>query len=283
MKMLLLISVSIIWLFFGCSEKKDSKPLIFSVMGDVPRSASEDTLLQRQIEAHNKYSPSEFMLHVGDIKSGGAPCDEEVYQRVSGFLKQLKVPTFIVPGDNEWNDCPDPAAAWTLWTKYLMTINENWPYDPKIERQKDASENIAWVSKNVLMIGINLVGGRIHDQSEWDRMMSKAAEWIEYQLKNKSESVKASVIFTQANPKKKHQPFMDKFLQSVKTFQKPVLFLHGDGHRWLYDNPWQLPNLVRVQVDQGRIALPLEVTVNVESDSTFHFKRKPFPFAYEMK
>ncbi len=272
-----------LFLLSGCQSNTKVDPLIFSVMGDVPRSVSEDTLLQRQITAHNKYSASEFMLHVGDIKSGGAPCDEEVYQRVSGFLKQLSVPTFIVPGDNEWNDCPDPLAAWSLWTEYFMNFDKNWAYDPKVERQEGAKENIAWVTQDVLMIGINLVGGRVHNQIEWDRMMSKAADWIDVQLKNKKESVKAAVIFAQANPKKKHQPFMNKFLQSVKAFQKPILFLHGDGHRWLYDSPWQVPNLVRVQIDQGRIALPLEITVNSNADSTFQFKRTPFPFAFELK
>jgi len=110
-------------------------------------------------------------------------------------------------------------------------------------------------------------------------MLEKAAQWIEDQLNNQKNLVKAAVVFAQANPKDKHKMFMTKFLSSVKSFEKPVLFLHGDGHRWLYDNPWQLPNLIRVQIDQGRIALPLEVAVSFKSDSTFQFNRNPFPFS----
>jgi hypothetical protein len=222
------------------------------------------------------------MLHVGDIKSGATPCDEEVYDRVSGFLKKLKVPTFIVPGDNEWNDCSDPAAAWEFWIQYFAEFDKNWSYQPEVLRQDGAPENFAWITKDVLMIGINVVGGRVHDQIEWDLMIKKANDWLVQQLKRKN-SVKAAVVFAQANPKDKHDNFMNSFLHEVKEFEKPVLFIHGDGHRWIYDRSWKLPNLTRVQVDQGRIALPLEITVDVESDSTFGFKRKPFPFSYEMK
>jgi hypothetical protein len=275
--------IFICFLYIASCQTDKTDPLIFSVMGDVPRSAAEDTLLQRQIQAHNKYSQAEFMLHVGDIKSGGAPCDEEVYQRVSGFLKQIKVPTFIVPGDNEWNDCPDPSVAWKLWTEYFIDFDKNWSYGPDIHRQQNANENISWITKDVLMVGINLVGGRIHDQTEWDAMIENANEWIKSQLKWAKQNVQAAVIFAQANPKSKHQKFMQSFLAEIEKFKKPVLFVHGDGHRWIYEKSWKLPNLTRVQVDQGRIALPLEVIVNFVTDSTFQFNRSPFPFPYEMK
>jgi hypothetical protein len=115
------LNILITVLLVSCTSKDQGK-LIFSVMGDVPREASEDLLLQRQIAAHNQYSKSEFILHVGDIKTGSAPCAEEVYQRVAGFLKQIKVPTFIVVGDNEWNDCVDPDQAWIYWHQYSTVL-----------------------------------------------------------------------------------------------------------------------------------------------------------------
>jgi hypothetical protein len=80
-------------------------------MGDVPRSEVEDSIIQQQIQGHNDSSNSEFMIHVGDIKDGISPCDENVYKKVKGYLKKIKVPTFIVPGDNEWNDCENPEIA----------------------------------------------------------------------------------------------------------------------------------------------------------------------------
>ena len=69
-----------------------NEPVIFSVMGDVPRSEKEDVLLQKQVKAHNEKSPAQFMVHVGDIKSGKTPCDEAVFAKVSSYLKELKIP-----------------------------------------------------------------------------------------------------------------------------------------------------------------------------------------------
>jgi hypothetical protein len=278
------VFVSFICFYFFCacgngeqSTSSSDRMLVFSVMGDVPRSTSEDTLLQKQIAGHNKYSQSEFMLHVGDIKSGSAPCDEGVFIKVSGYLKALHVPTFIVPGDNEWNDCLNPAEAWSLWKKYFLKFEDNWDTHPPVEHQQEFEENFAWISKGVLLIGINLVGGRVHDQDIWNKMLNNSAQWIDEQLREKKNAVKAAVIFAQAKPKEKHTLFMDTFIKSAKHFAKPVLFVHGDGHVWLYDNPWLAPNLVRIQVDRGGIALPLEIRVNFDTDSTFQFNRNPFP------
>jgi hypothetical protein len=128
------------------------------------------------------------------------------------------------------------------------------------------------------MIGINMVGGRVFDQVIWNELLERDADWVEEQIKERGEQVKAMVVFAQANPREdKHALFMNRFRKLVKEFQKPVLYLHGDGHIWLYDNPWLEENMIRVQVDQGGIALPLEVLISFESDSIFHFERNPYP------
>jgi hypothetical protein len=129
------------------------------------------------------------------------------------------------------------------------------------------------------MIGINLVGGRIHDPYAWEQMLRTAADWTALQLRENRDQVAAAVVFAQANPKEKHALFMNQFVLAVEQFRKPVLFIHGDGHRWLYEHPWLKPNLLRVQVDQGAIAVPLQVMVDVQGDSTFAFNRTPFTLA----
>ena len=262
-------------LLIGACGKKPSV-LIFSVMGDVPRSAFEDTLIQKQIAAHNRFSPSEFMLHVGDIKDGNTPCTEEIYVKVAEYLKKLKVPTFIVPGDNEWNDCENPDQAWQFWINSFLDFEKNWKHGPKVIRQKSHPVNMAWIADGVLMIGLNLQGGRIHDPEEWEQRHTQCTIWVEDQLTENRDKVRALVVFCQANPDEKHSDFIESFLESVRHFKKPVLFLHGDGHRWLHDNPWLEPNMVRVQVDKGLLAVPLEVTVTLDKQNMFLFEREPF-------
>ena len=80
-----------------------SSEVTFYAMGDVPYAPNEDELLPKQIE--NLPSDGQFLIHLGDIKDGASACDEEVYIKVSSMLRKASSPTFIIPGDNEWNDC----------------------------------------------------------------------------------------------------------------------------------------------------------------------------------
>lgn len=259
---------------FGCSTKNET--IIFSVMGDVPRSDQEDILIQKQIKLHNEKSNSEFMFHVGDIKSGSSPCDEKVYSKVAGYLKKLDVPTFIVPGDNEWNDCDDPETAWHFWVKYFMEFENNWKLETKIYRQNELKENFAFTSKGVLFIGLNLVGGLVHDSTEWRERHISNANWIETHFNRNKKDVWAAVIIAQANPGEKHLDFMSKFLISAEQFSKPIIFIHGDGHRWIYEESWLKPNIIRIQVDKGGIAPPLKLIMNPESKNIISYDREQY-------
>jgi len=66
------------------------------------------------------------VVHVGDIKGGGSPCNEAVYVKVSDMLSKAAAPVFILPGDNEWNDFvdPDPIPAWSHWKKHFMRFDQ---------------------------------------------------------------------------------------------------------------------------------------------------------------
>ncbi|MEE9571851.1 MAG: hypothetical protein V3W20_02250 [Candidatus Neomarinimicrobiota bacterium] len=262
-------------IFCSCSEsKRNTESFVFSVMGDVPRSETEKTILQEQIRKHNKQSKSQFVFHVGDIKSGQSYCDEENYKIVADYLKQFKVPVFIVPGDNEWNDCKNPNQAWDFWIKYFSRFDQNWDVPFVVLRQNNYPVNISFVKNNILFIAINLVGGRIHNKVEWDIMQQNAVDWIEDQTVNNN--VNAAVILAQANFDEKHKIFAGQFLKLVENFKKPIMFIHGDGHVWLHDDPWMLPNMIHVQVDKGGIADPLEVTVTGNNKINFEFNRNPF-------
>ena len=271
-----LVTIIILYtmVFCSCTSSKNNNSLIFSVMGDVPRSDEEKTILIEQVRKHNQYSSAQFVFHVGDIKSGDSPCDEDNYGLVAGYLKKFRVTVFIVPGDNEWNDCENPSQAWDYWNKYFLAFDQNWKVPFKVLRQQNYRVNTSFVKNNILFIALNLVGGRIHDQGEWDQMQQNAIDWIEQQFDD--EGISASVILAQANPDEKHKLFMDQFLPLVENFEKPVLFIHGDGHLWLYDEPWILSNLIRVQVDKGGIADPLEVTITNDLSVNFKFNRNPF-------
>ena len=270
----MLTIVIIFYMMIICACSKPSNTIVFSVMGDVPRNEEEKTILQEQIIKHNKYSSAQFVIHVGDIKSGKSACDEDNYMLVANYLKKFKVPVFIVPGDNEWNDCADPSMAWDFWIKHFNEFERNWNFPIEVKRQNDYPVNFAFEINDVIFIGVNLVGGRIHDQIEWDTMQQNAVQWINNQLN--TNSINGAVIFAQATLDEKHLLFTEQFIGIISDFGNPVLFIHGDGHRWLYNNSYLVPKMIRVQVDKGGIADPLEVTVKSDSLVNFKFDRNPF-------
>lgn len=249
---------------------------IFTVIGDVPYNDDQRTGLIAMIDAHNSKAKSEFVVHVGDIKPGADACDESVYEDVSGLLKKFNTPTFIVLGDNEYNDCGSPADALALWNRYFLHFNKNWEFQYEVEYQDDRTENFAWVENGVLFLGLNLVGSSVRDQAEWDNRLAHDADWVEQQLDSHNKNIKAAVVFGHANVTEigpeKFLPFTERFRASAKAFEKPVLYMQGDGHFWFENRPWPEQNILRVQIEGGANAV--QVTVNPNSEDPFVFDRE---------
>lgn len=246
----------------------------FCAMGDVPYEPAEDILLPTQIA--ELPADAEFVVHVGDIKRGAPPCDEEIYVKVSGMLSKAVPPLFIIPGDNEWNDCvtPDSVQAWRYWRTHFMRFDQRWQHRLPVFRQLQREENFSFVKGDVLFIGLNIVGGRVHDADEWKQRHSECLDWIRLNLLQFGENAASMVVFGHARPAAIHNDFFDPFVEEAKMFNKPVLYMHGDGHHWIHDRPFASENILRVQVDQGGIAPPAKVTVTEHPTKPFVFDRR---------
>ena len=246
----------------------------FYAMGDVPYAPEEDKLLPKQIA--NLPADGQFVVHVGDIKDGATPCDEAVYIKVASMLGKTKLPTFIIPGDNEWNDCTAPAQAWQYWVRHFNHFDKKWKYDFPVERQKVRSENFTFRINGVLFLGINLVGGRVHDEAEWKTRHAQNVDWAKATIDRQTQNIHAIVLFGHAHPLPVHNDFFTPFVEIIKTAKHPTLYIHGDGHRWIQDKPFGTDLITRVQVDQGGIAPPVKVTVTASPTQPFVFdRRKP--------
>jgi hypothetical protein len=124
---------------------------------------------------------------------------------------------------------------------------------------------------------VNLVGGRLQSRQEWADRMADDARWVEDAFARDGRRVRGAVVVGHAHPVGLRQPFADVFIPTAAQFGKPVLYLHGDGHRWIQNQPFpDAPNLTRVQIDQGGIAPPLRVTVAEpgSEESFFSFDRR---------
>ncbi|TFG92892.1 MAG: hypothetical protein E4H11_08885, partial [Myxococcales bacterium] len=128
----------------------------FSVIGDIPYSDNHVIRFQDYVADHNAFSPAEFFVHVGDIQAQSDLCPESNYIRAADIMRELAVPAFVLPGDNEWNDCGDPDAAWVLWATHFTEFEQNFCGTPDVEAQAVRPENFAFVRDRVLFIGLNI-------------------------------------------------------------------------------------------------------------------------------
>jgi hypothetical protein len=73
------------------------------LIGDIPYNAEQQHKTDVLIGHLNSESLA-FVVHVGDIKSGGSPCTDEVFLRERKRFENSDYPLIYVPGDNEWTD-----------------------------------------------------------------------------------------------------------------------------------------------------------------------------------
>jgi hypothetical protein len=248
--------------------------VVFSAIGDVPYDEDEHDLLRAYIAEHNALDPSEFVIHLGDFKPYNTPCSPEVFGAVATTLRTFEVPVFVVPGDNEYNDCADPVAALTLWRETFAQMHAEWDSGPDATHQPDRLENFAWMVDRVLFVGVNVVGGSVHDEDEWTLRLTEDAEWLEQQFQAHGDDIAAAVVFSHATLGESHDIFLSRFRAASAALGLPVLYLQGDAHGWNQERPWQEQNILRVSVDADG-ADPVIITVHDEGD-TFRFNRTPF-------
>ena len=245
----------------------------FCAMGDMPYNMGEWQLLEKYV----KELPDDidFVIHLGDIKRGKLPCFEPNYKRVAQILGKSRAPAFVVLGDNEWNDCLRPATGLKYWHRHLARLNEKWQTDFQVIRDPQRIENFAFETRRALFVGINIVGGEVLDKQEWKTRHAQNAAWVKTALRKFPEA-RCMVVFGHARPAKVHDDFFKPLEKIVKEFDRPVLYLHGDGHKWEKKKSFKgRKNLLRVQVDQGGNAEP--VIVSVESGKkkdAFDFDRR---------
>ena len=119
-----------------------------------------------------------------------------------------------------------------------------------------------------MFIGLNLVGGRVHDTAEWKRREKDAIQWISWRL---HKVYKAVVIFGHASPGR-YPLFRAELIKRAKAFGKPVLYIQGDAHFWKKHRPFSTAlNVTRIIIARTGSNKSLEVT---EKDGKFTFNRR---------
>jgi len=204
---------------------------IFYAIGDVPYTDSQADTLRDQMQ--NLPDDAEFVVHVGDLRSAkGSPrCVRSDYEDVSDILRLSHAPVFMLIGDNDWTDCPNQEEGLALFEEYFVGFEGRyWSHDFDIQRQSGYPNNFAFVHKGTLYVGLNLVGGSVHDSSEWQRRLWDEVEWLKDLVRDYRSSISPLVgrvvIFGHAEFTSNHDDFvepLDDFIYDELNNELPML------------------------------------------------------------
>ena len=104
--------------------------------------------------------------------------------------------------------------------------------------------------------------------------MTDNVNWLNENFNNFGSQVNNAVVFGHAYPDGDRRDFGDAFVTVAQNFGKPILYMMGNDHSWVLDNPFSgAPNVTRVTLDQG--APSVRVTIGDNPTDPFAFDRSP--------
>ena len=218
------------------------------MLGDVPYSSAEVEKLDALIGRLNAQELA-FVVHVGDIGSStrDEACGDAWLEARKRQFAWIRPPFVLLPGDNEWTDCADPARRLAAWRKLFCAEVPGLA----LERQAEHCENVRWHAGGMTFIGLNVPGGGNPDLA--DARMAATLEWLDESLSlAEQRGAQPMFVFLHADPRFERVGTGDAYarLRAVLAthaawFKGRLVLVHGDTHLYRDDEP--LPGLRRIE------------------------------------
>ena len=290
-------------------------PFAFGVFGDAPYHPLEVPAVVQMLRDMDRAGMA-FMVNVGDIKRASEPCSNDILRERHALLDASPRPLVFTPGDNEWVDCYLPAAGEYDPRERLDALRALFfPGDEslgrtriRLVRQSDYPrfrpyrENARWVAGGIVFATFNVPGsnnnlerGTPKDDQDARRIarafdehaarMSANFAWLADAVGLARQSaIRGLVLFAHADPLFGSQPGSgdgyEAWRQALRlqaaALGKPMLLIHGDGHRYRVDQPLTDPltfdplkNFTRVEVFGSPTVGWVRVDVTPEGEQVF--------------
>ena len=246
------------------------------VLADTPYSDKEkqmiqgpDGILYRLI---NETNPT-VVMHLGDFKSGGKSCTDDLLKEHKALLSQIYPGKIIyTPGDNDWTDCDRSSLLYSFnelerldfliklmfKTPPLLTNNL-----PSIMAQHSQIENKLWINDRLAISTLHIVGtsnGRANiDKSKQVNAIKKVDKrdknnltWLK-NIEEKAKDFDALIIGFQADIYQQSvlesgscdnssltacdafAVYRQAFKDLAKRINKPILISHGDTGEFCFE------------------------------------------------
>jgi hypothetical protein len=285
----------------------------FLVVSDMPYTEGQNETLNETIIPTMLRSGVPFVIHLGDIKSGGASCtNRDLLERRDQVYSMHQQIVFYTPGDNEWTDCDREELSERfseldrlelirqLFYSKPLPLSAEW----RFSRQPLYPENMRWTFENVAFSTVHIAGtsnGRrqiLMDDIDLALLRADARDraailWMEetFELAREKNAAALIVAIHADITKSKHTEvcsfsrrqdcdpfalFKERLGQLAAAFKHPVLLMHGDTQPYCLDKGFggsQTPNLWRFD-SAGDYAVIDAIKVTFNP----HSKRSPFSF-----
>jgi len=269
--MSMLISAIVILFHFnhlttGSSPKRSSSNVLnigqdisFYLVSNMPHNSEDEKVISDSLKNLGNL-PSEtgekgsFLVHLGDVGSSKHHrCAPFVYKTAKELFEICPVPFFIIPGNNDWNDCPYPKTAWQEWESSFgnheledkhhgVTNNDhsdvygNNHGSVSVSHQEMREENFKFLDNGVLFIGIHLVDGQVPDWNAWNTRVDEDVIWTEGNIIQYQGQYRAVVIFGHSPPITLLDEYFLRIVNTWKDIQeksdKVVPFLYAFANKF---------------------------------------------------
>ena len=274
----------------------------FLAIGDMPYSAEQDVKFRRLLRQSQREDFA-FLMHVGDIKSGSAPCTDEEFIRIRDLFAAYPKPIVYTLGDNEWTDCHTTGAD---PVERLRKLRELFFQDQRTLRldslrvvaqssQPEFSaypENYRFSKAGVSFIVVHVAGSgnnrRLDDPPSMKEYTARNAATIRFLQESFSEAVKRNVpgvaVVIHANPDfesgrgEGYTDFLAELRNFLSEFPRPVVCIHGDSHYYRIDKPFRslsgdtFLHFTRMEVFGSPNIAGVSVTVDPKDPEVFSYR-----------
>ncbi|GKY91704.1 hypothetical protein MPSEU_000142200 [Mayamaea pseudoterrestris] len=245
------------------NNKASEVPLTIYVTSDVPYAVADQKKFIHDLGLIK--TKANYIVHLGNIQNvSETNCGLAQYMEVAAMLEETKIPTFIVPGEDDWANCPDQHIGFARWNNTFAKFAHKTGSRMKVDYQQRRLENFAFVEKNVLFLSVHVIGGKPTTYSEFLSRMKDNMNWIRGMYKLHAEEVSGVVIFGNAAPGLVQlQDFFDSMASLLGPTGKTVLYIHsnsGSSGVSLH-KPFGYSNMVTIQAPVGGKQPPLPISI----------------------
>jgi len=251
----------------------------FLAIGDVPYSAAEFRVLKTFLAEEVKKGPP-FVIHVGDIKGGSEPCTDARLREIAELFRAQPVPVVYTPGDNEWTDCHRLMAGRYDPLERLGAVRRLFFGDPGVLKlnllgavhpEDGFPEDYYFLYRGIMFAAVHTVGSHNNRNPKDSAAM---AEFRERAAANRRLVRKAGTAanaahatavvvmfqadpgFGRSKPARGFAPLWEDLRALLKRFPGPVLAIHGDSHRYTFDQPLKDGATGKVDTRFTRLEVP---------------------------